>query len=313
MKKNILLVGYGNMGKIHKRIIDNSQNGKLIGVVDKKFAKNKLVLKNVPVFSNINQIKSINHSIDGVIISSNTDSHYKIAKYFLQNKIPVLIEKPISTNICEVNELVNYSKKNNIVLRCGLLEIYNPVFTYLNNLNTNKIKNIQIFRHSQKIVNRNVDHVIYDLLIHDLAVLFNLFKVRKLEIIAKNENLTQKNSEAVDVFIKINEVPILLSVSREAQEKLRRWSIKTSLKSYEINLLNQEIEILEKGKVELENNIIISKDVSKNIKSFSHFSEPAQIQLDRFLEDLKNKKIDKKHLDLTLTTHEVACKIFNHK
>ena len=36
---NILLIGLGNMGKIHKRVIENNDDTNLFGIVDTSFKK----------------------------------------------------------------------------------------------------------------------------------------------------------------------------------------------------------------------------------------------------------------------------------
>ena len=37
---NILLIGLGNMGKVHKRIIENTKNVSLVGILDSSFNDN---------------------------------------------------------------------------------------------------------------------------------------------------------------------------------------------------------------------------------------------------------------------------------
>ena len=42
---NILLIGLGNMGKIHKRIIENTKNVSLVGILDSSFPKEVSIIK----------------------------------------------------------------------------------------------------------------------------------------------------------------------------------------------------------------------------------------------------------------------------
>lgn len=309
--KNILLIGYGKMGKIHKRVIDSNTNSKLYGIVESNPNNIDYIDKNLIYFKDVSETKKHLDQIDAAIVATNTFTHYKIGKFLLDNRIPTLIEKPISTNLFEIIKLINFAINENIILRCGLLELYNPIFKYLENLKIQKIKNIQIFRHSEKITNRHLDNIIFDLLIHDLSVLFNLFKNSNFEIRAKNVNSKEKNPESVDVFVKINNIPILISVSREAQEKLRKWSIKTQDSSYELDLVRKEIKILQKGEIKIENNAILSTNVNRHIKSFSNVPEPAQIQLENLLKNIDNLNVDKQHLDLVLNTHTEVNNIYN--
>ena len=85
------LVGYGKWGKILGKTI--SQIGKIHFISNtKKTYKNK-------------------KKIDWCFIATNDATHYKIAKYFLKKKIPVICEKPLSRNIKESRELIELSKK----------------------------------------------------------------------------------------------------------------------------------------------------------------------------------------------------------
>jgi len=89
---NILLIGLGNMGKIHKRVIENNSETNLYGIVDTSFEHEHEIINGVEYF---NQLKLVNLDeglIDGVVISSTTSTHYEVAEKFLERKIPVFLE-----------------------------------------------------------------------------------------------------------------------------------------------------------------------------------------------------------------------------
>ena len=113
----LLLVGYGNMGKVHEKAIKNSDKALLYGIVDPKVSKLKMKVLLAKDISFVD----LKNDIDGVIISSTTKTHYRIAKNAIENKIPTFIEKPISTNIKEVQELTNICLDENIILQTGQL------------------------------------------------------------------------------------------------------------------------------------------------------------------------------------------------
>ena len=250
-KKNILLIGYGNMGKIHKRVIEDNQSTLLSGVVDLDIEKLNLLNSETRLYSNLNEVDFKSNLHDGAIISSNTSSHYEISKTLIKNNIPFLVEKPLSTDRKQLNEIISTVKSNGHIIRCGILETYNPIFQYIKKLNIKKIKSIHIFRHSQKIIDREVDNVIFDLVIHDFSVLLKLFPDSKIEIISKNQEMNNAEIESVDIFLRVNNIPILISASRESQTKLRKWSIKTGEEDYEIDLINKEVNIFESGAISL--------------------------------------------------------------
>ena len=308
-KKNILLIGYGNMGKIHKRVIEDNQSTLLSGVVDLDIEKLNLLNSETRLYSNLNEVDFKSNLNDGAIISSNTSSHYEISKTLIKNNIPFLVEKPLSTDRKQLNEIISTVKSNGHIIRCGILETYNPIFQYIKKLNIKKIKSIHIFRHSQKIIDREVDNVIFDLVIHDFSVLLKLFPDSKIEIISKNQEMNNAEIESVDIFLRVNNIPILISASRESQTKLRKWSIKTGEEDYEIDLINKEVNIFESGAISLEEGSIISNNIKNTKKSFSNSKEAAQIQLEEFVGDIDKKKLDITHLELLEKTHNEIFRI----
>ncbi len=297
------------MGKIHKRIIENNQSSSVSGIVDLDIEKLNSYKKEITIYKNINEIDFKKAKYDAAIISSNTSSHYEIGKTLLENEVPFLVEKPITTNEKEFDEIVEESLKKNLIIRCGILETYNPIFNYIKNLKLDDIKSIHIFRHSQKITGRDVDNVIFDLVIHDLSVLIKLFPDSKIEIISKNYDSNKSFLESVDIFIKINDIPILISASRESQSKLRNWSIKTEDKDYQIDLINKEINIFESGFINIEDDFIVSNNLKNTKKSFSNSKESAEIQINEFIKNLADNEIDMEHFNLFNETHKQLFKI----
>lgn len=64
--------------------------------------------------------------IEAVYIAVPNGLHKEISMYFLERKIPVFCEKPLASNIAEVNEMFECAKRNNTYLQEGLIPLYNP-------------------------------------------------------------------------------------------------------------------------------------------------------------------------------------------
>lgn len=75
----------------------------------------------------------INSKIDGVIINSVTTSHFEIAKKLLENKIPVYLDKPISLNYKDSEELYKISKENDTRIMVGFNRRFVPKVKDLRN------------------------------------------------------------------------------------------------------------------------------------------------------------------------------------
>ena len=83
----------------------------------KKITKN--LCKSCNIENELTDYKQMLPEVNGVIIARD-DLHLKIAKYFIKKKIPVFIDKPLTTNIKELNYFKKYIKKGLIMSTSGL-------------------------------------------------------------------------------------------------------------------------------------------------------------------------------------------------
>ena len=307
---NILLIGLGNMGNIHKRIIENTKNVSLVGILDRSFPKEVSVNNKIKRYNKFSQINFEDEKIDGVVVSSTTATHYDLAKKILELNIPVFIEKPVSIKIDEVNELVETAKRKKIVLRAGLIEIYNPIFRHIKKLNLKDIISIHAFRHSQKVdKDRKLENVIYDLALHDISVLFYLFGDINLKLNGKLTSSKNKTVETSELLLNHKKMNLFISSSRQSQLKTRKWNIATFDKVYQIDLIEKRIDVFESGSVKFPNSNLISEKSNFSTLSFANQPETAQIQFDAFILNIIDGNIDKEHLKILVNSHKLVCDI----
>ena len=96
-----------------------------------------------------------------------------IASEFLDNNIPVLVEKPFTVNLTEADSLIKTSKKKNLILQVGHIERFNAAFSATRRL-IETPKFIECHRLSP-FPNRSTDvGVVLDLMIHDIDIILGL-------------------------------------------------------------------------------------------------------------------------------------------
>ena len=117
-------------------IVDINSN---VEIVSKKY-KSKL-------FRRIEDLLKSNKP-DGVIVATPNQLHEKHSNFFLKNKIPVLLEKPISHEISSAKKIVNFSKKYKTPLLIGFHRRHNQIIS--------KVKNILSSKKLGKVVSANV-------------------------------------------------------------------------------------------------------------------------------------------------------------
>ena len=127
------IIGVGHLGEIHLKLILYSTYFDLIGFYETNLEKADLISKKYQVKS-FKSLEDLSENVQAVIISTPTIHHHEIATFFLKNNINVFIEKPITTNVKEANELVQLAKDNNLVGQVGHVERFNGAFTEVENL-----------------------------------------------------------------------------------------------------------------------------------------------------------------------------------
>ena len=121
---NIALVGFGKFGKKYYRNILNNKKFYLKKIYRKKKYKNKIFQKLTDKNVNINQIKS-------AIVVTPVESHYKISRFFIKKKIPIILEKPAARHPSEIKKLSDFSKMNKTTVIVNYSDLFNGDFNFL--------------------------------------------------------------------------------------------------------------------------------------------------------------------------------------
>ena len=168
----VAVIGVGYLGKFHAQKYANLEGVKLIGVCDSNLDQAKLIAKELKTkaFSDYQQLAD---KVDAVSIVTPTQLHFQIAKYFLSNKVHVLVEKPITSKVVEADELIKIAQDEQLILQVGHLERFNPAL-----MKASELLDKPSFIETQRLSSfnpRGADvNVILDLMIHDIDIIQNL-------------------------------------------------------------------------------------------------------------------------------------------
>ncbi len=245
-KLKIGVIGIGYLGKFHLEKFINNKKSEVIWVVDKLI--DSIDISIPKKISKIKDFKKIINDIDAVSIVTPTNTHYNIAKFFLENKKHVLIEKPMTKNINEAKKLIDIAKKNKVILQVGHLERFNPVMKKL----TSEIKSplfIEVHRLA-KFNPRSTDvNVIFDLMIHDIDIIMSLIKKKVKKITAFGKKIITKTTDIANVRIDFEGGIIAnLTASRISQKNERKIRIFEKEKYYSVDFMISSIKKYSKNK-----------------------------------------------------------------
>jgi predicted dehydrogenase len=117
--------------------------------------------------------RSLLGKVDAVSITVPTVLHFEVAKFFLENGVAVLLEKPMTCTLDEADALIDTANKHSTVFQIGHLERFNNVLKSMEGVIDNPR-----FIDSSRLASfqlRGTDvNVALDLMIHDIDIIQHL-------------------------------------------------------------------------------------------------------------------------------------------
>ncbi len=119
----IAVIGTGYWGKNHVRTFNELRGEGVIDEleiceVDESKAKEFSKIYHIPYTTTYNDLLK-DDSLDGVSIATPTPTHFELAKNFIEAGKDVFVEKPMTTNSTEAEELIKIAEENNKLLMVG--------------------------------------------------------------------------------------------------------------------------------------------------------------------------------------------------
>jgi predicted dehydrogenase len=143
MKKNIAIIGFGVTGQRFFAHLKKSNKINISIIIVKK--KREIFFKGKNICGTFADIKNLNN-LNGVIIATTFKASFKYAEFFLNQKIPILIEKPFCETILQSKKLLSVFRKNNSSFLINYSDLYDPKYIKLIKKGFKKIKNIKIIK-----------------------------------------------------------------------------------------------------------------------------------------------------------------------
>ena len=121
------VLGAGHLGKIHLRLLHQSEKFDLVGFYD----ENQTVRENITQeygFKAFESVVDLIAAVEVVDIVTPTLYHHELAKQAIENGKHIFVEKPITQTVAQADELIAIAEKNNVLGQVGHVERFNPAF-----------------------------------------------------------------------------------------------------------------------------------------------------------------------------------------
>jgi predicted dehydrogenase len=215
------VLGAGHLGKIHLRLLNQSDKYELVGFYDPN-ADNAAKVAAEFGYQKFDSITALIAAVDVVDIVTPTLSHFDCAKEAIQARRHIFIEKPIANTIEEAEEIIALAEKYNVKGQVGHVERFNPAFS-ATKANINNPMFIETHRLAEFNPRGTDVPVVLDLMIHDIDVILSVVKSPVKQINASGVSVISETPDIANARIEFeNGCVANLTASRISLKNMRK-------------------------------------------------------------------------------------------
>jgi predicted dehydrogenase len=276
------VVGAGQFGKNHCRVVHESPRAELCAVVDVDGTRAAAAAALYQAEALID-FRALAGKVDAAVVAVPTTAHEEVAVALLDAGIDVLVEKPIAPDMESAGRMVDAAARRGRILQVGHLERFNPAVVELERRTTLplffEIHRLNVFSP------RSLDvDVVLDLMIHDVDIVLALAKDEPSEIRAAGIRILSQKEDIANVRLQFpNGCVANLTASRVSTERVRKLRLFQPRQYLSLDYGRQDLVLFSVG----ENQQIGFE------KAPVSPGEPLQLQLDAFLNCIESREIPK--------------------
>jgi UDP-N-acetylglucosamine 3-dehydrogenase len=241
------VVGAGNMGRHHIRILGAMPDVDLVAVVDPDGdrALPHAAAAGTTVVASLEQLPPV----DIAVIATPTDTHLELAGELMHRGTHVLVEKPLAGDPEDAAKLVEIAAANGVVLAVGHVERFNAAVNLVAKLVTEPL--MVSFERLSPYTPRIKDSIVFDLMVHDLDLACWLAGGYPVSIAAAGHTVFSDTFDVCSAVLGFeNGCVVTLQSSRVTQDKVRRICVSERDRFIVADSVRQDVSL--KREVEVE-------------------------------------------------------------
>ena len=215
------ILGAGHLGKIHLRLLHQSEKFDLIGFYDENQSVRESITKEYG-FKAFESAAALIDAVEVVDIVTPTLYHHKLAKQAIEEGKHIFIEKPITQTVAQAEELIALADKNNVLGQVGHVERFNPAFLAVKD-HINDSMFIETHRLAEFNPRGTDVPVVLDLMIHDIDTVLSVVDSPVKNISASGVSIISETPDIANARIEFeNGCVANLTASRISLKNMRK-------------------------------------------------------------------------------------------
>lgn len=282
------VLGAGHLGKIHLRLLNESERYELVGFYDADITYGKDIAKQFG-YRQFHSIEALLAEVDMVDVVTPTTFHFESAKHVIEAGKHLFIEKPITHTVAEANELLKLAKKHNVKGQVGHVERFNPAFKAVKD----SIEN-PMFIEAHRLAEfnpRGTDvPVVLDLMIHDIDAILSVVKSKVKSVKASGVSVISATPDIANARIQFeNGCVANLTASRISLKKMRKARFFQKDAYISVDFLMKTCEVVKmKDAPQNPDDFAMILQNAEGIKKQIYFDNPSVEENNAILEELES-------------------------
>jgi len=215
------VLGAGHLGKIHLKLLQQSERYELVGFYDPSKENAKKVAEEFG-YTSFDSVEELIDSVDMIDIVTPTLSHFECAKMAIEKGCHIFIEKPITNTVMEAEAIKTLASQNHIHGQVGHVERFNPAFTAVRNMIGNPMF-IEAHRLAEFNPRGTDVPVVLDLMIHDIDIILSVVNSPVENVYASGVSVISDTPDIANARIEFeNGCVANLTASRISMKNMRK-------------------------------------------------------------------------------------------
>jgi predicted dehydrogenase len=281
------VLGAGHLGKIHLRLLQESEKYELIGFFD-PLTKNAQKVATEFGYNLFDSIDELIEAVDVVDIVTPTLSHFECAKKSIEKGRHIFIEKPIAKTVLEAEAIRTLASQYHVIGQVGHVERFNPAFIAAKGMIDNPMF-IETHRLAEFNPRGTDVPVVLDLMIHDIDIILSVVKSKVINVHASGISVISETPDIANARIEFeNGCVANLTASRISMKNMRKTRFFQKDAYISVNFLSKESEIVriqDAPKNPDEFAMILQND--EGVKKQIYFENPEVVNNNAILDELE--------------------------
>ncbi len=281
------VLGAGHLGKIHLKLLNQSDKYQLIGFYD-PVKENALEVSDEFGYKSFSSVDALIEEVDVVDIVTPTLSHFDCAKKAIEKGKHIFIEKPITKTIEEAETIIKLAATHNIKGQVGHVERFNPAFTAVKDAIVNPMF-IETHRLAEFNPRGTDVPVVLDLMIHDIDIILSVVKSEVLHISASGVSVISDTPDIANARIEFkNGCVANLTASRISLKNMRKTRFFQRDAYIAVDFFEKATEVVKmKNAPEIPGDFDIILQNAEGVKKQIYFENPTVEANNAILDELE--------------------------